>query len=92
MWEFGVHFLKMLAKIKVQFLRLTIKLSRFIGKFGFGGGDHAQEKFCLLGFLDTTTNDVFEIFPRYALIRLAIICANACSAASQLVDQPIVFR
>ena len=77
-------------KNQVQFLRLTIKRSRFLRQRWFRRSNHTQEKLRFLRFFHATPDGVFEIFLGNAFVRFAIIRADARATTNNLANQSVV--
>ena len=70
----------------MQFFRFAEQLPRFSSQSWFRCYDHAKKVFRFLRFFCTSPDHITEIFPRNALIGLAIISANARTAADELIN------
>ena len=71
---------------QVEFLCFPIKLSSFRGQFWLRRRNHSKEMFCFLRPLDAAANGIAEIFLRYAFVCLAVVRANARTAADELIN------
>src|SRR3954447_1893752 len=75
---------------QVQFFRFAVELTRFRREAWFGGCDHPQEVFGLLGFFDAAADRVAKILLRNTFVSLAIVRTHTRSGADELTDQPVV--
>src|ERR1700724_1667692 len=74
----------------MELLRFAEKFARFLGKRGFGGRNHPQEKFRFFCFLYAPPDDTSEVLFRNAFVRFTIIATNTRTATDQLINQSIV--
>src|SRR6185437_8026439 len=87
-YSFSIHG----CEDQVRFFCFAVEFSGIVGEGRFGGGDHAEEEFCLRGFFNTAADAIFKIFLRNSFVRFAIICTDTGSTADQLIDEPVVHR
>lgn len=57
---------------------------------GFSDCNHTQKEFCFARFFSASPDAMFEIGLGDSVIRLAVICPNACSRPNELIDQTVV--
>ena len=84
------YFRKMLAKIRWSSFASRQSSRPSVRQFWFRSGDHTKKVFSFFRFLYATPNNVAKVFLRHALVCFAIVCADTCSAADELIDQAVV--
>ena len=80
------------AKDEVQLLGFAVKSAGFVSQCWFGSSDHPEKELGFLCLFPAAADDVAEIFLREAFVRLTVVCPDTCSAAGELIDQPVVVR
>src|SRR5205823_12822333 len=85
-----ISFAKNGRENQMQFLCFAIEIEGLLGKVRLGSSDQAEKISSLFRFFNATADRAAELLFGHALVCFAVICANACAAFNQLVNQSIV--
>ncbi len=77
---------------EVKFLRLLPKWFGFFAEIRHRFDNHPEEKLGFTGLFFAVADLLFKFFSRNRVIRLAVVCANACAGSDELADKTLRHR
>src|SRR5438445_8904300 len=80
------------TKDQMQLLRLLPQAASLGAETFLGSRNHSQEELGLFGFLATGADLVSKVLFRDSIVSFAVVRANTCPRANQLLDQTIIDR